>query len=570
MTIEGVPIVFDVPAVIDDPAGKYTEIIQRGALDGADLSECRLFYNHDMNRVPLAKSPHTMRFEATPQGLQMTAELPDTEAAREVYTAVKRGDLSGMSFAFKVPPGGDSYDRASNTRTIHRIEKVYEISIVPFPAYPKTSVEARATMNIVPQTIALCNDILKKEPIVMTFATVSEAFNHYRTVSLDDIERRAAEIKQAIEADTSTDCAALHIEAEGLREARANIAERGENRGGFNPITGMNFETRASFEAIGGNVFSSAEYRSAFYKKLLGQKLNTFEEAAFARGQAEMRADFNTTTDSAAVIPTQTLNEVISKARKMGGLLSVCRSFNIPAKISIPVGTPTGAAAWNTEGAEVESSKTSVASVNFGAFEILKVFSISAAVKRMSVPAFESYLADELAASVMACLADGVVNGTGSNQGLGILPGITWKDGANALTYTSSSTPSYGDFPRAVAKLARGYANGARWAMNNATLFTGVYALTDNNGRPLFVQNPQLDSIGKILGFDVVVDDYLPDDTILFGNFHYMGYNLPEGIAVEASTQSSFKSGRIDYRALAIADCKPIVEEAFIKLYKAA
>jgi len=100
MTIEGVPIVFDTPAIIDDPAGKYTEIIQRGALDGADLSECRLFYNHDMNRVPLAKSPHTMRFETTPQGLQMTAELPDTEAAREVYTAVKRGDLSGMSFAF--------------------------------------------------------------------------------------------------------------------------------------------------------------------------------------------------------------------------------------------------------------------------------------------------------------------------------------------------------------------------------------------------------------------------------------------------------------------------------------
>ena len=46
-------------------------------------------------------------------------------------------------------------------------------------------------------------------------------------------------------------------------------------------------------------------------------------------------------------------------------------------------------------------------------------------------------------------------------------------------------------------------------------------------------------------------------------------HNLPEGIAIEASTQSSFKSGRIDYRAMAIADCKPIVSEAFVKLSKA-
>ena len=52
-----------------------------------------------------------------------------------------------MSFAFKVPEGGDSYDAKTRTRTIHKIEKVYEISVVPFPAYPQTSVEARSAMS---------------------------------------------------------------------------------------------------------------------------------------------------------------------------------------------------------------------------------------------------------------------------------------------------------------------------------------------------------------------------------------------------------------------------------------
>jgi hypothetical protein len=143
----GQPILYDTPTTINDPAGKYIEIIQRGALDGADLTDVRLFYNHDLSKVPLARTPKTMQLELTPAGLEMKATLPDTADAKSVYAAVQRGDLSGMSFAFKVPAGGDSYDPQTNTRTISKIEKVYECSVVPFPAYPQTSVEARSAQN---------------------------------------------------------------------------------------------------------------------------------------------------------------------------------------------------------------------------------------------------------------------------------------------------------------------------------------------------------------------------------------------------------------------------------------
>ena len=120
-----------------------------------------------------------------------------------------------------------------------------------------------------------------------------------------------------------------------------------------------------------------------------------------------------------------------------------------------------------------------------------------------------------------------------------------------------------------VFALKRGYANGACWAMNNATLYSLFYGMVDGNSRPIFIADPKAENIGKILGFPVVVDDYIADETIIFGNFNYMGYNLPEGITVEASRESSFKSGRIDYRAMAVADCKPIVPEAFVKLTRA-
>ena len=144
LVLYGRPIVYDQPTTIRDAAGSYIEIIKRGALDGADLSDVRLLYNHDTNKLPLARTPRTMELKTDAAGLTFSATLPETEEARAVHIAVGRGDLSGASFAFTVPEGGDSYDPQTNTRTITKIKKVYEFSICPFPAYPQTSVEARS------------------------------------------------------------------------------------------------------------------------------------------------------------------------------------------------------------------------------------------------------------------------------------------------------------------------------------------------------------------------------------------------------------------------------------------
>lgn len=142
--LSGRAILYETPALINDVGGSYAEIIKKGALDNADLTDVRLLYNHDLNKVPLARTPKTMQLVVDDQGLAITAQLPDTAAANEVYEAVKRGDLSGMSFAFTVPDGGDYYDAMTNTRTITQIAKVYECSVVPYPAYPTTSIEARS------------------------------------------------------------------------------------------------------------------------------------------------------------------------------------------------------------------------------------------------------------------------------------------------------------------------------------------------------------------------------------------------------------------------------------------
>lgn len=170
LIIEGLAIVFDTPTTITDSSGSYTEVIKRGALDGCDMADSRLLYNHDLSRVPLARTPKTMEFTVTEHGLQFRATLPDTSEARSVYESIKRGDISGCSFGFTVSKGNDSYDPATNTRTISKIDKLYEISVTPYPAYPSTSVEARSEQlaskehyRALQNLKIMCNTILRKE-----------------------------------------------------------------------------------------------------------------------------------------------------------------------------------------------------------------------------------------------------------------------------------------------------------------------------------------------------------------------------------------------------------------------
>ena len=274
---------------------------------------------------------------------------------------------------------------------------------------------------------------------------------------------------------------------------------------------------------------------------------------------------YTTSGNTPVIIPTATLNEIVSKARNEGGTLSIARAFNMPSKISIPVATPSAKAAWHTEGATVNTEQPDIANVTFDANEIIKIFSISAKVKTMSISAFESYLADELNKCVFECIADSLINGNGTNQGMGLEHGVTW-DAKNSVTVAKGGSIAYADVVNTVALLKRGYSKGAKWVMNNATLYRVFYGMLDGNKRPVFIADTQNDGIGKILGFEVVIDDYVADNVCYFGNFDYLGYNLPNGIAVESSTQSAFRSGLIDYRGMAIADTRVIVPEAFTKL----
>lgn len=147
--IEGSPIIYGVFA---DIGGMYQEIIEPGALDKTDLRDVRFLVNHNLSMIPLARSRRnnpnsTMQLITHEKGLDIRAEL-DTErnaTARELYSAVERKDIAGMSFLFFV--GDEVWENLGSdypTRRIKSFERVLEVSAVTDPAYSQTSIEARS------------------------------------------------------------------------------------------------------------------------------------------------------------------------------------------------------------------------------------------------------------------------------------------------------------------------------------------------------------------------------------------------------------------------------------------
>lgn len=130
--------------------GAFNEVIRHGAFDGCDLSDVALFVNHDTLQIPLARTTSgTLTVTIDEIGLAIRAKLDveNNPDAKALYSAVSRGDLKGMSFAFIVAEDGDEWlnlESEMPSRILKKIARVIEVSICAYPAYDSTDIQARA------------------------------------------------------------------------------------------------------------------------------------------------------------------------------------------------------------------------------------------------------------------------------------------------------------------------------------------------------------------------------------------------------------------------------------------
>lgn len=146
--ITGRPIVYNSRTDL----GWFDEIIEPGALNNTDLTDVRFLINHDTSKIPLARSRRnngnsTMQLTTDNDGLgiRVTLDTENNSEARALYSAVQRGDISGMSFMFGIrDEEWENLDSDHPTRHIRDISTVVEVSAVTFPAYESTEINARS------------------------------------------------------------------------------------------------------------------------------------------------------------------------------------------------------------------------------------------------------------------------------------------------------------------------------------------------------------------------------------------------------------------------------------------
>lgn len=145
--ITGRPIVYNSRTDL----GYFDEVIELGALNGADLKDVRFLVNHDTSMIPLARSRNnnansTMQLSVDDQGMaiRVNLDVKNNSEARNLYSAIERGDISGMSFMFRIDDEEwTELESDHPTRHVRKISDVVEVSACTFPAYDDTTISTR-------------------------------------------------------------------------------------------------------------------------------------------------------------------------------------------------------------------------------------------------------------------------------------------------------------------------------------------------------------------------------------------------------------------------------------------
>lgn len=164
----GLAVVFDSPSV--DMWGWF-EVVKRGAFRKllGTKPDVRLLVNHD--GLPLARTINaTLTLREVPAGLEWEAEFAKTQHAADVAVLLERGDLSQMSFRFRIAKGGavwfeDVDDDHRDRREIVEVGELPEISIVTFPAYPATTAGLRNNDSARRAAPEQLEDPARREPV---------------------------------------------------------------------------------------------------------------------------------------------------------------------------------------------------------------------------------------------------------------------------------------------------------------------------------------------------------------------------------------------------------------------
>ena len=361
-------------------------------------------------------------------------------------------------------------------------------------------------------------------------------------MNAEQLEARAAEIR-SLPIDDSVPTEELEARANELEAIQAELKAREERAAaeealrqkvaaGNDPVT-KKFEEEKTMEE---NRFAieSPEYRVAFLKNLQGKELT-----------AEERTAVNA---AGAVIPTQTMNEIIHKLEN-NPLIAAVDVSNIPGYVKFPYESVCQEANWLDMGVGSTDSTDAIGYFTLGAYKLIKTVEIDADVDAMSIDAFEAYLVSRLVNKIEKAVDAGIINGSGTTQCTGILTAKSEED----LTFTRGAL-TWAQLCAIMGKLKGEYHNGAKFVMNPEFFFQRVIGMVDSTKNRVVVLDPQGAVKYNVMGYPAILDGNLSSEEILYGDLKAYQFNFAKAVEVRKSEEAEFRKGSKVYRAMTLAD----------------
>ena len=305
------------------------------------------------------------------------------------------------------------------------------------------------------------------------------------------------------------------------------------------------------------NVLSNEQlYTNAFAKTLMGQELTPEENNSF------MEMNNHTTLNTGVLIPTTTLNQIITEIEAQAPFFADARKFQVTGLLKLPKHTAitAGDAKAYLEAEETEVEKNTFVEISLGGKEVAKYVEVSFKLESMSVSAFLEYLKGEIVERVGVELGRQAINGNGVKEMTGVLTALASVT-SQRTTYTASAGITYKDITTAIAKLGSQHVPNAVIYASNATVWNRLANIMDGMQRPLFISDVTAGGVGRILGIPVKVDSAIAEGTVIIGNAKGYVVNTNEALSVESARD--IKARKVGFSAYTIVDGNVTHEKAF-------
>lgn len=571
--ITGYAVVFDQRTVLykDPMTGlEYGEIIDRHALDSADLSDVILRYDHE-GRVLARTRNGSLRLTVDNHGLLIEADMSSTDEARSYYNDVKAGLIDKMSFAFTA--SAEEWDQETRTRRITAIERLFDVSLVSFPAYEQTEVHARSAF----EALAEPDRKAYREAETRAILTdIEQRMSHYDSLfraEPDDFMTRT-EVATAIEHNKALPPLARHK----IDHRDPVFREMLEIRAGWADAVGSDpkkaQEMRERFTQLESELKDIAEGRAGSAQKVLdgeGEAIKRFDpkegrkdsymesieirsfqkfiaEGSMKNLTAEERAGL-ATSGAGAVMPVDIFNRMITSG-KYSDLLSRATVMNLfgAGTVKVPIASNT-AATWKTELQPVDPAAPTLTSLDLTGKELMRALQYSAAVERMTAEQFTTWMADLCASEVVETLEAAFITATeGTDAPHNGLQKLNWTPNTNEIEANGEITAA--DVAKGLSLLPQKYARNAILLMNANTAYNtvGLFKGTSEYAYSL------ADGAARFMSKEIHISEYCTDNEIYIVDPAQLYVRFAMQPVVEVDKSVGFLSAANTMRCLTVVD----------------